>query len=56
MTPRAYWDRHGRLWEESSDSWVIILVWSTTGDVSDWFLIDNKDLIDEIHGPLVGVA
>jgi hypothetical protein len=29
VTPRAYWDRHGDLWEASPDGRSIRLVWAS---------------------------
>lgn len=56
MTPRAYWDSRGRLWEDHSNPRLFLLLWSPFSDAESYYLLDDKALIEEMHGPLVGVA
>jgi hypothetical protein len=56
MTPRAYWDRDGFLHEEHPEVPELIrVIWSPRGELeySAW---NPKFEIENLFGPLVGVA
>lgn len=60
MTKRAFWDRHGNLWEESDPQDRMILLWSSESEDLDWFIdgwwSEPCWLVERFRGPLVGAA
>lgn len=55
MTPRAYWDRHGFLWEENSKDGTMRVVWWFDGAGASrvWWPITEAH---STFGPMVAVA
>lgn len=57
MTPRAYWDADGYLWQESGWSDHLCLMWSaSTGIWCEQTHSNRYDVVDALYGPLVAVA
>lgn len=59
MTKRAYWDSRGQLWEDNDHPLLLTLLWSPYSEIGvygGYELSDSRELVAELHGPLVGVA
>lgn len=56
MTPRAYWDTFGGLWEEHErNQQILILVWSPHSDDTATVVLHRQQAQSAL-GPLVGAA
>lgn len=63
MTPRAYWDQDGYLYESTPDGGGLRLVWSPQ---SDWAVnpgreavpteFGRRDIVEHFYGPLIAAA
>ncbi len=55
MTPRAYWDVFGNLWEET-DAAHVVLVWSPAAPIVGQPMTLRTRSAEKAFGPLIGVA